>query len=312
MRLIVIIFIFICFQQLASGKTPRWVNDPASACKKSELCAVGEGVNRTRAKTAARLAIGKIFKTQVKAKFSETVSSSNGGAADEQMSDEVEEITDAELEGVEIKKVYETDVGFYALASLNKRKEANKVKKEIEQIDNKMREYAKSSKASAWMKLEPLYQKRENLNARHIFLSGFDISSPLSYAEIFKYKAKAAEKMQIFVSLKEAKPKQLEGILIQVLSDRGYKTLSGKNQKKRATHLVSGEYSYEKQHLNVDGFEKYKFLLNIKAQNRQSVESGALNTAVVTTGRSFQQAKERAIPQLQNYLIENIEKLNIE
>lgn len=307
MKYLILFFVMFSLQ----AKTPKWVKDPEKACKKSELCAVGEGESLSRAKRAARLAIGKIFNTQVKSKFSESISSENGGLS-EKTSDEIEEITDVVLEGVEIKKTHETKTGYMALASLNKRKAAQSYTREINKLDEKMTVLMEDYSAGSLMKVEPLYKKREMLNARVAFLTGMGIDPVVSYEDVFKGKKAAVNSMIVHVYLDEDEPKAIEGALAKVLSDRGYKTTSGRVRNKNSTHIVTGELVADKQYLKVEGFEKYKFLLKIKAKNAQRVESGALSTSVVTTGRNFAQCMEKALPQIKDYLKSNIDKLNIE
>lgn len=304
-----IILFFMMFSLHA--KTPKWVKDPEKACKKSELCAVGEGESLSRAKRAARLAIGKIFNTRVKSKFSESISSENG-SLNEKTSDEIEEITDVVLEGVEIKKHHETKTGYMALASLNKRKAAANFTREIQKLDEKMTVLMEDYTAGSLMKVEPLYKKREMLNARVAFLTGAGVPPVVSYEDVFKGKKAAADSMIVHVYLDEDEPKAVESVLSKVLSDRGYKITSGRVRNKSSTHIVTGEYVADKQYLKVDGFEKYKFILKVKASNAQKVESGNLTTEVITTGRNLAQCMEKALPEIQEYLKKNIEKLNIE
>lgn len=306
-KILALFFVLISLQ----AKDPTWVKDASKACKKSELCAVGEGESLSRAKRAARLAIGKIFTTQIKSKFSEKISSENG-SLNEETSDEVEEITDVVLEGVTITKSHETKTGYFALAALNKRKASENFKREIQKLDEQMTVLMEDYSAGSLMKVEPLYKKREVLNSRVAFLTGMGVPPVVSYEDVFKGKKAAAATMIVHVYLDEDEPKAIETVLAKVLSDRGFKTTSGRVRNKASTHIVTGEYVAEKQYLKVEGFEKYKFLLKIKAANAQKVESGALSTSVITTGRNLAQAMEKALPEIKEYIVANIDKLNIE
>lgn len=293
------------------AKEPDWVKTPDKGCKKSELCAVGEGESLSRAKRAARLALGKIFSTRVKSEFKEKIGAS-GSQVSQEMSDEVNEITDVALEGVSVKKTHESKVGWYALAVLNKRKAADRFKREIDKLDEKMLVLMDDSTAGSLMKVEPLYIKREELNSRYAFLTGQAFPPVISYEDVFKGKRAATNSMVVHVYLEEKKPKSVEAMLSKALSDRGYKITSGKKRNKNSTHMVTGEFESEKQFLNVDGFEKWKFLLTIKAASSAKVESGNLTHSVVTTGRSYEQSLERALPEVEEFIKSNIEKLNIE
>ena len=313
MKLLAIILLIATLSPLSvmGEGAPSWVKDPSKSCNKSEICAVGEGEGPSSAKRSARLAIGKIFGTKIKSDFREKIATMGKGVSQE-MSDEVQELTDIALEGVEIKKIYETKTGWFALGSLNKRKSANSFKREIDKLDEKMLVLMDDATAGSLMKIEPLYIKREELNSRYSFLTGQAFPPVISYEDVFKGKRAASGSMIVHIFLEEEEPKMIEKILSQTLVDRGYKTTSGKKRNKNSTHIVSGEFSSEKQFLKVEGFEKWKFLFSIKAKTVSKVESGGLNHFVTTTGRSFQQAKEKALPQIKTYIEENIGKLNIE
>jgi hypothetical protein len=293
------------------AKDPSWVKDPSRACKKSELCAVGEGVSINSANREARLGISKIFNTQIKSKFKTTLTSNNSFMS-EQTTDEVEEVTNGIVEGVEIKKTHETKTGYYAFAVLNKRKAANALKKEITKLDEKMKVLLSEGSNASKVKVEQIYLKREAFNKKVAFLTGFEVPSNLSYEEVFKARREAAAKMVVHVFLNEEGVKHVEATLLEALSRIGYKTSSGNIKNKLSTHLVTGDYVAEKQHLNVDGFVKYRFLLKLKASTSRRVESGALTFSVVETGRSLAQAKENALPKVKEFISENIDKLNIE
>ncbi len=308
---IIILTLLLSTSLFAKDKDPKWVKDPSKSCKKSELCAIGEGESLSRAKRAARLAIGKIFNTRVKSQFKENISSENG-SLNEKTSDEIEEITDVVLEGVIIKKNHETKTGYFALAALNKRKAAENFKREIRKLDEKMLVLMEDSTAGSLMKVEPLYKKREELNSRVAFLTGMGIDPVVSYEDVFKGKKAATGSMIVHVYLDEDEPKAIEAVLAKALSDRGYKTTSGRVRNKNSTHIVTGEYVAEKQYMKVEGFEKYKFLLKVKAATMEKVESGAMTTSVITTGRNFSQAMEKALPEFKEFINANINKLNIE
>lgn len=293
------------------AKDPSWVLNPSRICKKSQLCAVGEGVSLNRAETEARLGISKVFKTQIKSKFTTSLTSKNGSMS-EQTSDEVEETTNGIVEGVEILKTHETETGFYALAALDKRKAAQALKTQIEMLDDKLKVLMSEDSDALKVQVEQVYIKRQALNERYAFLSGFELPSMTSYEKVFKARRDAAAKLLLHVKLKEETPKFIEPILVQSLGKIGYRITSGEGNHSNATHKVWGEYTSEQQHLKVDGFVKYRFLLNLKAMNKKNIESGNLTFSVVETGRSYKQAKENALPLIKEYIEKNIDQLNIE
>ena len=175
-----------------------------------------------------------------------------------------------------------------------------------------MQSIAKGGDSIEKVKLERLFVKREVMNRQHQFLTNESIPSPLSYEEIFNAKREGAQNVVVHVYLDEDEPKTVEGALTQAISELGFPASSGQVRNKHSTHIITGEYVSDKQYLNVEGFEKYKFVLKLKAMKADTkVESGHLNFEVVETGRNFSQANDRAIPKFQEYVKANIEKLNL-
>ena len=64
--------------------------------------------------------------------------------------------------------------------------------------------------------------------------------------------------------------------------------------------------------MKVEGFVKYKFIAHLTSANLKGIESGNASFSVVTTGRRFDQAYDRAIPQLIEQLKENMSKLQFD
>ncbi len=307
-------FIIACLLlafSLSSFAAPDWTSDAKKACKSSELCAVGTGDTRSVADRNARVALSKIFDTKISSKLATSLKSS-GSDVEESVSEDISEATETALAGVEIKKSAEDKTSFFSLAVVNKMKAANGFKKEIESIDEKMKAIIKEGEGLEKVKLEKLYVKREVLNRQYQFLTNKSIESPISYEEIFAAKKSATSNVVIHVYLDEDEPKTVESALARSLSEAGFQATSGQTRNKNSTHVITGEFVADKQYLNVDGFEKYKFVLKIKAMKADTkVESGHLNHEVVETGRNYSQAADKAIPKFQDYIKENIESLNL-
>ncbi len=304
-------FIIAAFFSLAVFAAPDWVSDAKKACKSSELCAVGTGDTRSVAERNARVSLSKIFDTKISSKLATSLKSS-GQDVEESVSEDINEATDTALAGVEIKKSFEDKTSFFSLAVVNKAKAASGFKKEIENIDGQMKAIAKEGESIEKVKLERLFVKREMLNKQYQFLTNQSIESPLSYEEIFAAKRNAGNDVVIHVYLDEDEPKTVEAALVRTISDMGFQATSGETRNKNSTHIITGEYVSDKQYLNVEGFEKYKFVLKIKAMKAATkVESGHLDFEVVETGRNYSQANDKAIPKFQEFIKTNIEKLNL-
>lgn len=308
-----ILLMFLLFSTtFTHAKEPKWIKDISKGCKKkTELCAVGEGVSRRKAEQYARVALAKIFENEITSKF-KTSLSSGGSSTYEEMSEEIMESTQMAMEGLEIKKTYEDKLSFYALAVINKTKMARGLKREIGNIDVKMHVFFEDDSASSKVKLEKHFIKRESLAKSYEFLTGIALPSPIAFDQIFHSKKAIVGKTIVHVYLDEDEPKSVENLLAKLLASNGYKTTSGRVRNKKSTHIVTGQVVAEKQYMNVEGFEKYKILLNLSAKNKSRVETGHLKFSTTEVGRNFSQAYNKGLVVIKNYLEQNITTLNIE
>lgn len=302
-------FSFLFAQALFAST--EWMTEAKKGCKGSELCAVGTGESVTSAERNARVELSKIFDTKISSKLASSLKSS-GKDVEESVSEEIDEATETALSGIEIKKTHEDKTSFFALAVLDKSKAASGFKKEIENLDSQMLAISKDGENIEKVKLEKLFVQREVLNKQYHFLTRQNISAPFTYEQVFLAKKNASNEVVIHIFLDEDEPKTVEAVLLKSISDLGFKTTSGQVRNTHSTHILTGEYVAEKQALNVDGFEKFKFVLKVRAMKAGSkVESGHLKFEVIETGRNFAQASEKAIGKVQEYLKKNIEKLHL-
>lgn len=310
--------IFICvmvllfsFSVRSDDDAPTWVKNPQKSCKKHQFCTVGSAAGVKLAEADARAGIAKIFETKISSKFTQSISSQND-QVNQNMSEEIKEEVNDTIKGIEIKDSYEGKLDVYVLAVLDKKKAAKGYKKEIEQIDEKMKVLVDDTSARSVRKAMKMYLKRETLNARYQFLSGRSIKSAVSYEKIFKKSKAAVKGVKIFVSIREDEPKEIEALVVASLTEMGYKVFRGQKYKDRGTHQVTGEFIPEKQFMKVEGWEKYKFILNLYGANAKGAKSGSLQFNTVMQGRSLKDSLAKAMPKVKEYLKENISDLNIE
>lgn len=304
------LFISILLMTSVFADLPSWVKDSKKECKKSELCAVGEGESQSQAARNARVALSKIFDNQVSSTFSSSLSNSNG-QVDDSAKEEIEERTNTALEGVEISKTAESKESYYALAVINKMKAASGFEREIKKLDEKMEILYEDKDPSNAVKIEKLFVQRETLNKRHHFLTGRDIASKIDFSKIFKNKKAAMESVVLHVFLDEEEPKNVESAIVGELVSLGYKVTSGEVRNKKSTHVITGDLTAEKLYMKVEGFEKYKFSLTLKSSNLDRVQKSQLSFETEETGRNYDQAVHKAIDKIKEYVKTNIQELTI-
>lgn len=301
------------------GERPEWLNEAAKGCNLNELCAVGEAPGSLGADVAARNNLAKIFETKVRSNLNIGTSSSStvksgvvSGVVNEEVSQRIQEQTDQVLKGVEIRVVYEDDESFYALAVLNKKVAARRIAAEIEAVDTEMSAYLNDGRRSSLNKALKRYYIRNNLNERHQFLADRRIASPVSLRTILK---KKKQKRDLGTTVK-VKFHEVGGIsevnhlIISHLLENDFKVVTGENRKSSFT--IKGSLKKEEQHMNVKGFKRFKFFLQLKSENTNSEKIGALEFSSVQTGRNVQHAYENAMPEIKKYLDEKLGELNID
>jgi hypothetical protein len=228
------------------------------------------------------------------------------------ISEDIQQVTNTTLQGVEIKKIVEDKDTVYALASLNKMKAGLNIKKEIEQIDDKIQALYKLKNISSLVQVEGELVKRNILELRYHFLTNLDFKSNVSLEEIYKLKNELIKKIIIHVSFESKECKELEQSLAKNLTDLGYKVTRGKKINPKATHIVHSEYSSEKQFMKVEGFVKYSYELKISISGLNNVNSSELDLIDVESGRNEFQARSKAFSSLKEQLKEKMISLKIE
>ena len=285
----------------ASAK-PSWINTPGEFCGDNEICAVGSGNTPARAKADARAAIKKWFKSEIKSssRFAES-------AHDDQFSSsasaEIWEGAKGILEGVEIKESFEDAGGYYSLAGFDKTVAAASIKLKVDQLDDKMKVLLGDDTKKSVRMLEGYYKVREELNGQYHFLSGFSIPEVVTYDQMFNNRSsKIVKGLSYQVDIDSFDDGQIAAIVKEALTSAGNKVSIDAGSSDRS---ITGSFKGIKQHLNVEGFVKYTFVLTLNCLENKKVIS-SITTTEISTSRSPQHAFESALPRLKEYVRENI------
>lgn len=289
---------------------PAWLDAPEKACKKGELCAIGEGAGFNLASSDARAAIAKIFETKISATFKQSLASSGSFSAQD-ISSEIEEATEGVLNGIEIKKRYEGETSVYVLGVLNKRKAARAFRDKIKSIDERMKAMMKDGSARSVRQAEKLFLERELINSRYAFLKGGGIPAPISFEDIFRKKKARMSKVVVAIAIDAGEFEDVGRMIASSLVEQGYRIKDDKEDR-TVTHVVQGTFGSEPRYMKVTGFEKFKFILDSYSIDKKGVKGGALQFTTVTTGRNLNQAAGKALIELEKYLKEHIADLNME
>lgn len=319
MKYAVFFLVTLLSNTLLSAERPTWITSPFEFCPPTELCAVGEGTGAMGAEASARNNLAKIFETKVSSssKFTTTAEQKQRndvikGTVQEDSAISIEETTDEVLKGVVIKEHYADQTMSYALASLNKKKGAEAFRAEIISLDEKVKSLWQDGRRSSLMKIQKIYKTRDALHFRYSFLKGETIPKPVKEEEIYeKKKAKKAQGVILYFSFEDAmKGEEVKNALLALLSDQDYKIT--RSDQATFDYKLKGSLSFEKQHMNVEGFEKYRFVLALVAYNKEGQEIGHLKIEDAESGRNLRQAYDNALPYLQKSLNDSLSELNID
>lgn len=320
MKLVLSLTFFLTATSVLALSKPKWLSSPDEFCPPTLLCAVGSGTGQMNAQINARAEIAKIFETKVKSKMTITTSSSQtsdadsilSGGMDEDTYQQVTEAAEGVLDGVEIKESWEDDESVYALASLHKRKAADRLASKMDELDEKIKTHYDLGKRSDLSKCLKFLKVRTALDLRYEILKGRRYTNAISYSQIMKKKrAKGKLGTTILLDFKEVgKISEVGTWVTEKLLEEDFKVT--RRKKNTHTFTVKGALASEKQYFNVKGFVKYKFLLSLKSKNKNGEVVGSVSHTVLQTGRSFKQAYMNAIPSIKRFINEDLDQLNMD
>ena len=284
----------------SSGVVPNWVLQPNEYCNEGYICGVGEGRNIILSSAEARNEIAKQFKVNVKGNFSSTISQNNG-KDDINVNDAVNELTDEILEGINIKETYiDKDGRYYTYATLDKSKIINDLKFEIDNYDTQMK-LNLGHTPFRFRTTKKLFEKREELNKKYLFLTGKELIKKVKLEDIFNAKGSPiVYKIEI-----NDKTLGIEKSLINNILENKDKV---DNKTQKPDRIIRGEVKAEQAYLNVSGFEKYSIVVELEClEGGKSVGSIRLDT--YKTGRSKAQVFENVKTEIAEYIDKNVDSL---
>jgi hypothetical protein len=297
--------------------TPKWVNSPVEFCPSSELCAVGEAAGAMIAEMSARDSLAKIFETRVSSDkeittISSTTSDSDGpldAIIDEEFKHKINELTDEVIQGAYIKERFESSDAHFALIALPKMKASKILEDKMRELDTLNDSLIKDGRRSSLNITLKNIKIRNKLHERYRVLRSTDFSSPISLSKVYDLKKKKRDlAVKVKLRVKEiSKGKEIKKSIAQNLVENDF-ILSTQSPK----FTVDVQLVSEKQYMKVEGFIKYKFILQASSKNLTGDKIGSLKYEIIQTGRSKKQAYENAVPGLKKFINDKFDELNID
>lgn len=304
-KIIKVCFVFIlCGKAFALDNLPEWVSDVNTTCPKNKICVIGSGDTLELAQANARKNISKYFETKIDAKFISSISSDENNV-EQYSSSEVQETTQNKLKGVEITKTYFDGSEFYALATLDKILVIKDIKNNIDKIDSQMEILMNKVNCNVG-KLEELYKAREELNNQYLLLSGGIIPEKISYKQILDKKNQNTE-LSFYIETNTDFEKEIGNFLSNLLISNGF---SVANNEKTADRIISIDILKKEIQINVKGFIKEEYSLNIKSTDTMNYNTVAiLYEEFIDTGRSTSQIQDIMKVKIQYFIDQNLNKI---
>lgn len=286
---------------------PLWLYDPEKGCDKNEICVSSSADSSNLADVRAKKSIAAIFETKIKSNFDvykTSMSSEEIEQVEEDISSEVTESVNGILKTVIIKERFQKGDIFFALASLDKKKSAKSLREEMKTLSDELKFlYGKKAKGSI-KRMMILFDKHSRLNDKYIVLTGKGVKLPVTFAQIQNIKFASSGNQKVSIKSNNETPKIIRKHLEQTLGEVGYKVI----KSSAVDYYLSMKWRIKKEFINVKGFEKYTYTLDISANDNLKKQIGAFTFSKTSTGRN----KQDAFLKVKNEFLRNIDqKLNL-
>ena len=295
------------FDQENNGEGPAWLYDPEKGCEQHEICVSSSADSSHRADIRAKKSIAAIFETQIKSSFDvfkTSMSDSEIEQVEEEISSQVVESVNGILKTVIIKERFQKGDLHFSLASLDKKKSAKSLRAQMEKIKKELEFLYQQRARGSIKRMMILFDKHNRLNDKYIVLTGNKLSLPISFADIQNIKYSKKGNQKVTLKYNNETPKIIITHLEQVLGEVGYKVVSSS----AVDYYVAIKWRAKKEYLNVQGFEKYSYILDINASDNLKKQIGSFSLNETSTGRN----KQDAFLKVKNEFLINIdEKFNL-
>lgn len=286
----------------SSNDEPAWLNSPYSLCQEQvDLCAVGEAKSRSEAQAQARANLASIFEVHIRSELNVVSSGQQSFFGQSGLNEEVQrslnESVNQILEAVEIKHYYKQKNITYALASLSKQKSIEILESRISKIDQELNVLWNKRSRTNLRKILKLYLERERLHERFLIVSNQSINSKLTYKDILEWRQSKPVVENLALRVGQAPDWMVEKIK-ELLTESGFRIVKGD-----ATKAISLNVDSIKEFLNVEGFEKFTFTMNLT-----SFEAGEKNKVITISETVTGRTQADALLKVKNYFIDYLEQ----
>lgn len=281
---------------------PAWVYSPYDGCSEaSELCATGEGKTLAQADAEARANLGSIFEVKVQSELNVTTSASQTFPWQAQVREEVQksikESVDQILETVQIKNHFKKDGLTHSLASLDRQKASELIGNRLSKVDGELDALWANHQRTNLRRIVKLHMERERLNERYSIISGTPRPSKVSWQDIVKWRESKPKMEPLLLKVGQA-PDWMREKITELFTEAGFRLVKGDANK-----IVTVQVDSIKEFLNVQGFEKHTFTLNMT-----SIVNGDKNRTISASESVTGRTQADALLKVKHFFIEYIEQ----
>lgn len=293
-----------------SKEVPGWIYAPYEACaEEAELCATGEGKTFGEADAQARSNLASIFEVKIQSEFNVQTSSTQTfpwqGAVRQEVQQSLKESVDQVLETVQIKKRYRQKGLSHSLASLDRSKASELLGNRLTKIDDELNVLWTKRSRTNLRKIVRLYLEREKLNERYSIASGQGRPSRMTYKDIMTWRQTRPRIENLALRVGQA-PEWMTEKLKELLTEAGFRIVKGDTKK-----AISLNVDSIKEHLNVEGFEKYTFTMNMTSYE-DGEKNKILAASETVTGRTQADALLKVKAFFNEYIEQHLSDLHLD
>lgn len=283
-------------------ESPGWIYAPYEACsEEKELCATGEAKTLAQADSEARKNLASIFEVKVTSEFNVQTTSTQSfpwqGAVKQEVHQSLQESVNQVLETVQIKK-HAKDKGLtYSLATLDRAKASELIGSRLSKIDDELNVLWSKRSRTNLRRIVRLYLERDKLNERYSIVSGSPRPARMTYQDIIQWRQTRPRIEPLALRIGQA-PEWMSEKLKELLTEAGFRIVRGD-----ASKAITMNVDSIREYLNVEGFEKYTFTLNLT-----SFENGEKNKVVTVSETVNGRSQADALLKVKNFFNDYIEQ----
>ena len=289
---------------------PEWVYAPMESCvEERELCASGEGATQAIADANAMKSLASIFETKITGNTTSTMTAQGQGAfaqAQESAQVSVREEVKQTLEAARVEKRHRFQKMSYSLVTLDKAKAGDNLRAAMDKAQSELAALWKRKDRTSWARMWELFHQREGLNDRYNLLMGGRMPfSPTAKELQDWYQSRRAEVPMGFQT--EGLSPELLGALKSRLTNAGYRLFDLTTGPR-----VKAKLEAKQEHMKVDGFEKWFFVLTVENISKAGAKIGGLSVEQTATGRSKADCEMKAREPLLKAMESRLSELNLQ